>query len=335
MHEASLGTTQGAVVDSTGHTVVMFLEDSYNYSTFHASRAVLGANTLESSTLTVYGTDGTDYISTGTQADTIYAGSGNDQIYAKGGADAVYAGDGNDVLFLDSASLNADVLLDGGAGSNTLNFGPAYNLNGTNLTSAAISLNMGSMGVVTNFQNIVGSMSADTITGDTQNNVLIGSGGADTLSGGNGADVLFGDYDPSDSGASVYGLRQYDVNNNEGNDNLFGGAGNDTLVGNKGDDTLDGGTGADNLTGGVGADTFVIRTGDGGSAISGADVITDFADSTDIIDLTGGLTFGELRIFQGSGDHLSDTIIQVRSSSEYLAILTSVNAANITDVDFE
>jgi hypothetical protein len=74
-------------------------------------------------------------------------------------------------------------------------------------------------------------------------------------SGGDGNDVLIG---------------------NGGNDQLYGSGGSNTLLGGEGDDylsvsgpgtnILDGGAGADTISGGQGDDTYLIRTGDGGSA---------------------------------------------------------------------
>ena len=65
-----------------------------------------------------------------------------------------------------------------------------------------------------------------------------------------------------------------------GNDFMNAQGNDDELLGMAGDDTLTGGTGDDTLTGGAGADTF--RFG----AKHGADTITDFAPSEDIVDLT-------------------------------------------------
>ena len=67
-----------------------------------------------------------------------------------------------------------------------------------------------------------------------------------------------------------------------GDDVLNGGAGDDTLYGEDGDDTLGGGAGADTYTG-AGIDVFTIKANDGGATISGADVVTDFDDGTDLI----------------------------------------------------
>ena len=97
---------------------------------------------------------------------------------------------------------------------------------------------------------------------------------------------------------------------------------------------MDGGTGQDNMTGGNGNDTFIIRSGDGGSALTDADIIMDFQDGTDVIGLSGGLNFDDLTIAQGSGSNSSHTIIRITSSGEYLAILQNVSVSNISVGDF-
>ncbi len=71
------------------------------------------------------------------------------------------------------------------------------------------------------------------------------------------------------------------------NNVLMGLGGNDTLVGGGGNDTLVGGANRDTLTGGTGNDMFVFTsTGDSGTSISSRDVITDFTQGEDHIDLS-------------------------------------------------
>jgi Ca2+-binding RTX toxin-like protein len=77
---------------------------------------------------------------------------------------------------------------------------------------------------VSQFENVIGSSFADTITGNSTNNSLNGGAGNDSLDGGAGNDTLIG---------------------GDGNDILIGGAGNDILIGGAGNDTLTGGAGAD------------------------------------------------------------------------------------------
>ena len=118
-----------------------------------------------------------------------------------------------------------------------------------------------------------------------------------------------------------------------GNFKIIGGHGNDTIDGGAGNDTLDGGTGKDIITTGSGSDTIYLRIGDGGNALSDADIITDFTDGSDNFGLTNGLSFGDLTRTQGSGDYANDTIIKY--GSEYLAILQNIDFSLLTEADFE
>ena len=79
-----------------------------------------------------------------------------------------------------------------------------------------------------------------------------------------------------------------------GNDTLTGTDDNDQIDGGAGDDVLDGGAGKDIITTGSGSDTIYLRIGDGGNALSAADIITDFTDGSDDFGLTSSLSFGDL-----------------------------------------
>ena len=127
----------------------------------------------------------------------------------------------------------------------------------------------------------------------------------------------------------------------EGNHTINGGAGDDILFGAEGEDTLDGGTGQDHLIGGRGIDTFVIRSGDGSTSLTDADVIQDFKDGTDLIGMSG-LQFSDLTIQQGTGNYSNLVLILITSTGEYLAVIHTqgqngegtINSSNITDADF-
>ena len=138
------------------------------------------------------------------------------------------------------------------------------------------------------------------------------------------------------------GVTIEEAHSGAGNDTLFGnsvanllsaGDGNDRIDGGAGNDTLIGGRGKDTLTGGAGADVFQFQT-NGDSAVGlGRDVITDFQQGSDKIDLsaldasrfigTGNFSgkLGEVRYasFDGAtiievdsnGDRLSDVQIQL------------------------
>jgi uncharacterized protein YjbI with pentapeptide repeats/Ca2+-binding RTX toxin-like protein len=94
--------------------------------------------------------------------------------------------EGNDTLSLAMShsalnSLNA-FKLDGGIGSDTLNFNDSDLPNG-------YTLNL-TIGGATNFENIIGSNSDEIIIGNSKSNELNGFGGSDTLDGGSGTDII-------------------------------------------------------------------------------------------------------------------------------------------------
>ena len=95
------------------------------------------------------------------------------------------------------------------------------------------------------------------------NTVLVGDSAANTLNGNTGNDLLFG----GDGGDTL--------NGNAGNDLLVGGNGGNTMNGGDNNDTLVGGHGNDALTGGAGADNFVFKPS------FGNDTINDYVAGTD------------------------------------------------------
>lgn len=105
---------------------------------------------------------------------------------------------------------------------------------------------------------------------------------------------------------------------------LLGASGSETLSGNASNDTLDGGGGADILIGGADADVFVLRTGDG------ADTISDFQDTVDLLGLAGGLVIADLNIDDGGG---GDTTISITATGEVLAVLAGVSDSFVTEAD--
>jgi VCBS repeat-containing protein len=147
--------------------------------------------------------------------------------------------------------------------------------------------------------NLFGGKDNDYLNGTPGNDNLNGGNGKDTLNGGNGNDTL---------------------NGGNGNDFLSGGNGNDILNGGNGNDFLSGGFGNDILTGGDGKDKFVL------AATQGTDKITDFNKGTDLIGLSGGLSFGQLS-FSGHK-------IIVTATDEILATLTGINTTTLTAANF-
>jgi len=192
-------------------------------------------------------------------------------------------GAGDDVFSVisDAIYMRGQSILTGGAGDDRLTGGV-----GNDTLRGGIGNDWLSDGSGQNL--LVGGSGNDTITLGAQSNASVARGGAgdDVLRSSIGDDTLMG---------------------NSGHDRLFGGAGEDVLLGGNGRDYLDGGTGDDVLNGGRGND---ILLGDGGadtfefnSAEPGRDIIRDFEDGQDIIQirgLAGGMA--DLSLVQNGAD---------------------------------
>ena len=146
-----------------------------------------------------------DQLTGGSAAETIYGRTGNDVI--KGGA-------GNDIFYGD----DGDDRLEGGAGNDTLNGNTGKDTAIYSSATAGVTVSMaittaqstGGAGsdILNSIERLIGSGFADSLSGNTSNNVIYGEGGNDTISANSGSDVIYG------------GL---------GNDTLTGGLGRDTF----------------------------------------------------------------------------------------------------------
>ena len=370
MHGHYAGSSRGVAVDTTNKVIVSYQSDPDTIQNTD-NCSVIATTTQQSNitnfplradysetALTVYGYSHKDYIHTSTKADTIYGYAGNDQVLGKAGADTIDLGDGDDIAFVTLTDLNEDTLI-GGNGSDTLSFARVYRsrwftysdeqsnvqlpwTHDFGVTANLATLLADSSKNISGFENLVGTETNDTLTGDANANVLVGGLGSDTLSGAAGDDIIYDDLNAERSSENTYQGGQVDIYGQyvdgtaattSGNDTLYGNAGNDTLIASTGDDTLDGGTGADTLTGGAGIDTFVIRAGDGGSSISNADTITDFTDGTDLIGMSG-LEYSQLTIEQGTGDYVNHVVVKKTDTGEFLVIIQNTSLNSLSNADF-
>lgn len=169
----------------------------------------------------VFGTGGSDNISTGDADDAIVDDAGDDVIDAGAGNDLIFSGTGNDVVL----AGNGDDSVFTGEGNDAV-FGDAEGGQGNDLIMLA-----GGNDVA------FGGAGNDFIGGGTGNDILSGDAGDDKLFGEDGWDALMG-------GA--------------GNDELWGMTGNDYLEGGDGNDLLVGGAGVDVMQGGAGDDTYEV-----------------------------------------------------------------------------
>ena len=194
----------------------------------------------------------------------ILLGSNNDVVDGATGLirGAIQAGAGDDLI----KSGIGDDLIEGGAGRDKM-YGGAGNDTASYETSSAgvrvnLTANRGRDGDAQgdrlyDIENLIGSDHADALIADDLINQLEGGDGDDSLSGRGGNDLLFGD------------------------------GGDDVLQGDAGDDILNGGVGRDTLWGGTGADIFeYLELADSGTAGADRDVIRDFEQGVDLIDLS-------------------------------------------------
>jgi Ca2+-binding RTX toxin-like protein len=165
------------------------------------------------------------------------------------------------------------------------------------------------------------------LAGSDFNIVEVASAGRDTIR----SSVSFVLNDSEIEVLTLTGKTAANATGNAYGNEITGNAIANRLRGMAGEDILSGGLGNDRLTGGADADTFVFaRSG-------GRDIITDFTDGTDIIDLTAyGKKldhFAELKPFiHDTGADVSIDLTSFKDGG--VIILKGVDAALIGSADF-
>jgi len=283
--------------------------------------ALTGSNTLTwngaaetDGQFSILGSGQADTITGGNQADTIVSGTGADSLVAGNGNDSILSGDGNDTITLGGtgsdiidAGIGNDLIvaanfftsadtLDGGAGSDVLNFtdstgttqtddldwvtqvetivlgdsltsiiavdtlvasGITLNLNASSLTGSN-TLTWDGSAESNGRYSILGSGQDDTITGGNQADTIVSGTGADSVVAGNGSDSIV-----TGHGADTVTL------GGTGSDSIFTGNDDDLIVA---DHFL---TVADTLDGGDGTDTLTFSDSTGTSATNDLDHVTN------------------------------------------------------------
>jgi len=229
-------------------------------------------------------------------ANGLYGQGGNDVLKGGGGADKLVGGSGNDTLDSDGYGD----MLDGGTDNDTANFSEAQ-------TGVFVDLAMGRYNAGAFYQPVP--------QGTPQNIVDV-----ENVYGSNKADHIYGD----DSDNFIWG--------NGGGDSLFGRGGNDTLDGGAGKDFLYGGAGNDTLTGGADQDAFIFQYSGNGPVDIGHDVVTDFTDGQDQIQVDHTI-FADFASVQSHMQQVgNDVVITVDANNSIT--LSNVNINSLSANDF-
>ena len=254
------------------------------------------------------------------QNDSAKTGDGNDIVRGNGGDDTLATGRGIDIVdggagagdrwqadksFLAAGQAMALDLTRAGTQATYLGTGKVSGFEAIDLTTGA-----GADRVITTGQD-----HADTVGTGAGNDHVKVAGGRDTVDLGAGADTLVldwtnygygvnagvqsgslkagyaGNFNTSYSNTNrvdFTGVERFDLTLTNGDDNVALGGGNDSIKGASGADTILGAGGADQMWGGAGADRFVFGAAtDTGKTAGSRDVIFDFKQGEDRIDLSG------------------------------------------------
>ncbi len=285
----------------------------------------------------IIGTSLNDSLTGGVENNYFSGGAGDDTLLGGAGDDTIVGGAGNDSL-------------DGGTGIDTIDYSASASAVNINLNSAIVSGGDADGDIISNFENVVGTAFADTLTGNSANNVLYGGAGNDVLNGLLGADTMYGGAGNdtyyvdnlgdvvSETGGSgvdlVYSSVSFTLG--DGLENLtltgsidingIGNSGDNLLIGNSGSQGFLGARGANVLQGGAGNDTLY--------GFGGADTL-DGGTGNDL--MVGGLD-NDLYIVDSIGDVIveltGEGVDTVQSSitytlSTFLENLTLTGSANL------
>jgi Ca2+-binding RTX toxin-like protein len=246
----------------------------------------------KSSSLTIALNNGNSTVQIDGETDTLISienlkgGTAADKLAGNAAANVLAGGQGNDEL---KGGAGNDTL-EGGDGSDTADFSDKT-------TALAITLNSGSataqigneQDTLISIENLIGGRGNDSLTGDSNANILSGGLGNDTLTSGGGDDQLRGGVGNDTYVITGAGNVQIVESASQGTDTVrteidfnlssvanienialagnaimaIGNSGNNVISGNAQNNLLDGGAGNDTLDGGAGSDSvdYSARTG--------------------------------------------------------------------------
>ncbi len=186
----SAGSVSGAIDGGAGANTLDYSGDggvavTFNLATLTATKTGGFANIL-----TLVGSSATTDKLIGPNATNTWSittiNGGNVAGFTFSAIENLTGGSAND-LFKLSNGMGVTGQINGGAGSNTLD----YSLSSTGVTVNLTTGTATGTGSIASIQNVTGSPANDTITGNSGSNTIIGNGGTDVLNGGGGGTDLF------------------------------------------------------------------------------------------------------------------------------------------------
>jgi Ca2+-binding RTX toxin-like protein len=310
------------------HGVPYYTPDYNSLGTF-SYRTTNAADTL-------YGGDGPNQINGLGGNDMICGLAGNDALDGGTGADSLYGGIGNDTIYADPS----DLVLDGGAGTDTLIVSTSGSFGGALSAFEALQMSGGAAITMTGSQFASGFAETSEFRGTgiiTINMDVAGNFITKLMSISGGISMLVN----GTSGNDIFKLGNVasTINTGDGSNIVQGGSLVDTVTGGSGIDKIAGNGGADILTGGAGADVFKYRAVIDSGIGATADRITDFVIGSDRLnfsrmDANAGLAGDQAFNFVGTGNFGGGAgSIRYENSGANLLVKVDINGDGSTDME--